>query len=313
MVPNTGSSSAHITLTDEYIVINGGHQKILNGYSSAQHSAVSVARADVLGLEKQTLRDKRKLVIGMVLFGFAVLLQGILDSWGTAIELGHFLGFFSKDSIFTVFRVIMTAGCIVPAIILVGIYSVRPSYVFRISSLGGEYMVETKHYELSRIDALMFAFYNPQETRKAALAAGFDVFLSYRRDGGETMAILLKDRLSAKGYRVFLDIEGLNSGSFNTKLLFVIEECTDFVFVGSKGSLDRCANEGDWVRLEIAHALRHSKNIVPIMLRDFEFPATLPEEIDSLRVQNGVNANSHEYFDAAIDRLAEKFLKSKPV
>jgi len=140
----------------------------------------------------------------------------------------------------------------------------------------------------------------------------YDVFLSYRRDGGETMAILLRDRLTAKGYRVFLDVESLNSGSFNEKLLHVISECTDFIVVLSKGSLERCANEGDWVRVEIAHALAKKKNIVPIMLRSFEWPASLPDDIDELRIQNGVNASSNEYFDAAVDRLTDKFLLSQP-
>ena len=124
------------------------------------------------------------------------------------------------------------------------------------------------------------------------------------------MAILLRDRLTAKGYRVFLDIESLNSGSFNKKLLSVIEECTDIVVVCSKNSLDRCANEGDWVRMEIAHALKHGKNIVPVLLRGFEWPATLPDDIDVLRMQNGINAGNNEYFDAAIDRLTDKFLLS---
>jgi len=139
-----------------------------------------------------------------------------------------------------------------------------------------------------------------------------DVFISYRRNGGESMAILLRDRLTSKNYSVFLDIESLNSGSFNTKLLQVIENCTDFVIVLSEGSLDRCVNEDDWVRMEILHALRNNKNVIPIMLRGFEWPQNMPRDIAVLSMKNGVNANSNEYFDAAIDRLAEKFLISKP-
>ena len=127
------------------------------------------------------------------------------------------------------------------------------------------------------------------------------------------MAILLRDRLSARGYRVFLDIESLNSGSFNEKLLAVIEECTDVVVVCSKNSLDRCVNDGDWVRMEIAHALKHGKNIVPVLLRGFEWPDILPDDIDAMRMQNGINAGSNEYFDAAIDRLANKFLSGSPI
>jgi hypothetical protein len=139
----------------------------------------------------------------------------------------------------------------------------------------------------------------------------YDVFLSYRRDGGETMAILLRDRLAAKGYKVFLDVENLNSGSFNKKLLGVIEGCTDVVVICSKGGLDRCINDGDWVRTEVAHAFAHDKNVVPILLRGFEWPDVLPDDIEALRMQNGINANSNEYFDAALDRLA-KFLQSSP-
>jgi len=141
----------------------------------------------------------------------------------------------------------------------------------------------------------------------------YDIFLSYRRDGGETMAILLRDRLTAKGYNVFLDVESLNSGKFNTKLLRIIEECTDMIVVLSPGSLDRCTNDGDWVRLEIAHAFKHGKNIVPIMLRGFQWPQSLPEDIEELSMQNGVNANNNEFFDAAIDRLMSKFLLSRPM
>ncbi|MCL1824274.1 MAG: TIR domain-containing protein, partial [Oscillospiraceae bacterium] len=123
------------------------------------------------------------------------------------------------------------------------------------------------------------------ENGSTADSKKYDVFLSYRRDGGETTAILLRDRLVSKGYNVFLDIESLNSGSFNKKLLSVIEDCVDFIVVCSKGSLDRCINEDDWVRLEIAHALNNNKNVVPVMLRGFEWPDVLPAEIDALRTQ----------------------------
>ena len=141
----------------------------------------------------------------------------------------------------------------------------------------------------------------------------YDIFLSYRRDGGETMSVLLRDRLFAMGYRVFLDIESLNSGSFNEKLLSVIEGCTDVLVVCSQNSLDRCVNENDWMRFEIAHALKHHKNVIPIMLRGFEWPDNLPGDVEALKTCNGVNASSNEYFDAVISRLAEKFLQSVPM
>jgi len=150
------------------------------------------------------------------------------------------------------------------------------------------------------------------ETSGVDYAEKYDIFLSYRRDGGEAMAILLRDRLTERGYSVFLDIENLNSGSFNTKLFDVMDNCKDVLVICSKGSLDRCVNDGDWVRLEIARALEKGKNIIPVILRGFNFPDAMPADIEALRRQNGLNAISHEYFDAAVDRLASKFLKSTP-
>ena len=126
------------------------------------------------------------------------------------------------------------------------------------------------------------------------------------------MAILLHDRLTAKGYKVFLDVESLNSGSFNTQLLDVIEACKDVVVVLSEGALDRCANPDDWVRAELAYAFKHNKNIIPFMLRGFSWNKDLPEDISLLPLQNGINASSNEYFDASVQRLTQKFLKSKP-
>ena len=97
----------------------------------------------------------------------------------------------------------------------------------------------------------------------------YDIFISYRREGGFETAKLLADRLKADGYRVFLDIEALRTGKFNNQLYQVIESCKDFILILSKNSLDRCSNPEDWVRLEILHALKSKKNIVPIILRNF--------------------------------------------
>lgn len=138
----------------------------------------------------------------------------------------------------------------------------------------------------------------------------YDIFISYRRDGGEYTAKILHEKLMNMGYSVFFDVESLRSGKFNTALLEVIDKCKDFLVVLSPQSLDRCANEEDWVRLEIAHALKKKKNVVPVMLRGFSFPEKLPEDIEPVRFQNGIEAST-EFFDAFIARLG-KFLLSKP-
>ena len=46
----------------------------------------------------------------------------------------------------------------------------------------------------------------------------YDIFISYRRDGGESTAKILRDKLTELGYSVFFDVESLRSGDFNKKL-----------------------------------------------------------------------------------------------
>ena len=139
----------------------------------------------------------------------------------------------------------------------------------------------------------------------------YDIFISYRRDGGDTLSQLIYDRLTHRGYRVFLDIESLNAGKFNEKLLEVIEECKDIVVVLPPNGLDRCNNAGDWLYRELEHGIKHGKNIVPVLMKDFEWPEKIPDEIAEIKNYNGIVDNK-DYFDAVIDKLTT-LLKSKPV
>lgn len=140
----------------------------------------------------------------------------------------------------------------------------------------------------------------------------YQIFISYRRVGGEDLARLLEYKLTDRGFKVFFDVESLRSGAFNTALFEKIAECTDVLVVLPPHGLDRCVNPGDWVRLEIARALKLGKNVIPIMMRNFSFPETLPNDIDNLRNMNGITANQ-EYFDASFERLVSVFLHSKPI
>ena len=78
----------------------------------------------------------------------------------------------------------------------------------------------------------------------------YDVFISYRRDGGFEMARLLYDHLKGIGLNPFFDLEKLCSGQFNEKLYREIEDSANFLLVLPPKSLERCKNENDWVRLD---------------------------------------------------------------
>ena len=144
------------------------------------------------------------------------------------------------------------------------------------------------------------------ETSKQRWRRG-KIFICYRRDGGADLARLVHDSLQQRGYEVFMDVESLRSGPFNTALFNEIESATDVVVILTPGSLDRCHNEGDWVRLEIAHAIKQKRNVVPLMARGFAWPTPaepLPDDLAALPTYNGVSP-SHEYFSASLDKLTK--------
>ena len=129
------------------------------------------------------------------------------------------------------------------------------------------------------------------------------IFISYRRAGGDAMAYLLKKELDAKGYPTFLDVESLDSGQFDTALLAKIDACANVILILSPNALDRCKNSGDWVRLEICHALAAKKNLIPVILKGFEWPDELPEDLKVLQNYHGLDEVNFLYFEEHIDKL----------
>ncbi len=139
-----------------------------------------------------------------------------------------------------------------------------------------------------------------------------EIFISYRRDGGEHLAARVKEALKARKFSVFMDVEDLKYGRFDEALLKKIEEATDVIVILTPGCLERCKNVDDWLRREIGHAIRSKRNVVPVMARYFEMPPpeTLPSDIADLPLYNGLPP-AHEMFDQSMDRLVSTFLKSK--
>jgi hypothetical protein len=129
------------------------------------------------------------------------------------------------------------------------------------------------------------------------------IFICYRREGGAEMARLVHDNLRERGFDVFMDVEDLKSGPFNKALLREIELATDVVVILSPGSLDRCFDEGDWLRWEIVHAITCEKNVVLLVTRGFTWPShPLPEGLKELPYYQGVEP-SHNLFGASMDKL----------
>lgn len=140
-----------------------------------------------------------------------------------------------------------------------------------------------------------------------------DIFISYRHNGGFPTANHISEKLQKDGYKVCFDKSSLKQGKFDEKILDQIGGCTDFIVVLDKEAFSRTLNnepiEKDWLRRELAHAIKHKKNIIPVMLSGFEWPEHLPEDIDEIRKHNGPEY-SRSYFNEFYKKLTS-FLKTR--
>lgn len=144
----------------------------------------------------------------------------------------------------------------------------------------------------------------------------YDIFISYRREGGLETAKHLFDLLSKDGYHVSFDIDTLRNGDFDNQLLNRIKECKDFILIVDEHAFDRCFDVSfppskDWMRCELAYALKYKKNIIPIFLNGMNaFPENLPDDIKDVVKKNGPRYDNY-FFDEFYSKLKKRFLHRK--
>ena len=113
------------------------------------------------------------------------------------------------------------------------------------------------------------------------------VFISYRRDGGKPVAESIYQSLCDE-YNIFLDIESLKNGYFDSAIIERIEKCSDFIVIITKTVFDRCTDPNDWIFHEAQIALRENKNIIPIFVGIQKFPSNVPEPLKEICRYNGI-------------------------
>lgn len=138
----------------------------------------------------------------------------------------------------------------------------------------------------------------------------YDIFISYRREGGKDYARNLTSELVSRGFHPFLDFDELKDGKFDKRITDAIESAPVFMFILSPGSLDRCVNEDDWVRKEILHAIEHKRHIVPVDIdKQFgAFPSTndFPQEIKNALGQHQFSQIQTEtLYKVSIDEMVK--------
>jgi len=130
------------------------------------------------------------------------------------------------------------------------------------------------------------------------------VFISYRRDDAAGFSHAIHDRLVEflPDERVFMDVHGIETGAdFSKRLEAALAQCVVLlVLIGKRwaGSDEsggsRLQDPQDWVRLEVASALRRGITVIPVLLDGASMPTerTLSEELRPLTRLNAVDVRT---------------------
>ncbi|HEY1985806.1 MAG TPA: toll/interleukin-1 receptor domain-containing protein [Terracidiphilus sp.] len=146
---------------------------------------------------------------------------------------------------------------------------------------------------------------------------GRAIFISYRRDDTEGEAGRLFDDLtrSFDDQSVFMDVSGINPGvDFRRAIDDNVASCgvllaiigpTWATIAGSTGAR-RLDDSNDFVRLEIASALRRDVAVIPVLVHDAKMPHPddLPEDLKELAFRNSVEL-THARWNSDVKLLTD--------
>lgn len=107
----------------------------------------------------------------------------------------------------------------------------------------------------------------------------YDVFISYKRDGGSVWAELIRAILVHKYHlKVFLDVETVRGGEWPKQLDDGIKNSYNIIMVLFEGIGDKIKSENDIFIQEIEHARDYEKPIIPFYADGCDFSDILKNE-----------------------------------
>lgn len=141
--------------------------------------------------------------------------------------------------------------------------------------------------------------------RRFVKSKSYDVFISYRREGGLDFARSIAYYLRIEGLQCFFDQRELKTGQFNQQIYTAIDNSRYFLAVITPGSLERCAGENDWVRNEIEHAIEQGLTIIPVAIRGekLSFPDNLPASMEKLKTAQASFIDRETDFEDTIVKM----------
>jgi len=143
------------------------------------------------------------------------------------------------------------------------------------------------------------------------------IFISYRRSDTEGEAGRLFDELTSRfsEQAVFMDVDAIKPGrDFRKAIEESIHSCSvvlamigqQWLEVADELGRRRLDDEKDYLRLEIASALRRDIPVVPVLVRGAKMPRAeqLPEDLQELAYRNGVEL-THARWKSDLQVLAQ--------
>lgn len=144
------------------------------------------------------------------------------------------------------------------------------------------------------------------------------IFISYRREDSDEAAGRLSDHLVRQfgQDRVFMDVDGIAPGrDFRKVIDETLAQCDVLLGVIGRSWLDardaagkrRLDDESDFVRLEIATALRRDIPVIPVRVQGAGIPKPdqLPDDLKDFSYRNAVEL-THERWNSDVKVLADK-------
>ena len=146
---------------------------------------------------------------------------------------------------------------------------------------------------------------------------GRAIFISYRRDDSEGEAgRLFDDLVRAYGENsVFMDVAGINPGiDFRKAIDDNVATCgvllamigPQWATIGNSAGQRRLDDENDFVRLEVASALKRDIPVIPVLVHDAKMPRPddLPENLKNLAFRNSVEL-THARWNSDVQLLTK--------
>lgn len=168
------------------------------------------------------------------------------------------------------------------------------------------------HFQLSNVGTVIDPAYSVKQDKGPTSGK---VFIAYRHDDSAAYAGRIIDRLDRELGRamLFADVDTIPLGANFVEIIKeTVARCYVLLAVIGANWLDardedgrrRLDNPDDFVRLEIATALKLNIPVIPILLEGAKVPRAdqLPQDLQELALRNGIDVR-HSSFHNDMDRL----------